>query len=335
MNFKRNIKRNINDRNSLFENIVGKVYNKPINDRNNVFENIVGKVYNNPINDRNNLFENILGKVYNKPININSNLDEKPKEKCFWENENEPSIWVSMLIPSYNTKKDFLIYCINSIKEQVGTFGLEIVWINDCSNHVNTNILVNLLDTIIKPLKNCKLIYERLEKNSGISFCLNYGVNLCSNEIIFRMDSDDIMKHDRITKQLNFIISNPNCVMCGTNITLFKFENGININISDSIHKNILTWEEYKRDPKDWILNHPTLCFKKTAILNIGNYNIDLKLPFEDLELELRVLKYYGTLYNLNESLVFYRIHNGQVSNNSSEYSKSIKETFIKTMINI
>ena len=246
------------------------------------------------VNERSSLFENMLGKVYNKPINTYSDLAEKPKTKCFWENENEPSIWVSLLIPSYNTKKDYLIACINSIKQQIGTFGLEIVWINDCSNDVNTNILVNLLDVIIKPLKNCKLIYERLEKNSGISFCLNHGVNLCSNEIIFRMDSDDIMKHDRITKQLQFIQSNPNCVMCGTNITSFKYVNGIYSIIDKSNHKSILTWIEYKKKPKDWILNHPTLCFKKSAILNVGNYIENLKYPFEDLELELRVLKTYG-----------------------------------------
>ena len=31
MNFKRNNKKNVNERNSLFENMLGKVYNKPIN----------------------------------------------------------------------------------------------------------------------------------------------------------------------------------------------------------------------------------------------------------------------------------------------------------------
>ena len=115
------------------------------------------------VNERNSLFENMLVKVNNKSINIYSDLSRKPKTKCFWENENEPSIWVSLLIPSYNTKKDYLIACINSIKEQVGTFGLEIVWINDCSNDTNTSILINLLDNIIRPLKNCKLIYEKFK----------------------------------------------------------------------------------------------------------------------------------------------------------------------------
>lgn len=312
-NFKRNIKNNV-------------TYNINANFKGNIKNNL-------PSEKNSHLFEDILGKVNNKPINLVDVSVEKPKKIYFWENNNEPTIWVSLLIPSYNTKKDYLISCINSIKEQVGTFGLEVVWINDSSNDVATNTLVNLLENIITPLKNCKLVYEELEKNSGISFCLNHGVNLCSNEIIFRMDSDDIMKDDRIVKQLNFILSNPNCVMCGTNITAFEHVNGVNSNISDSIHKNILTWEEYKKNPVDWILNHPTLCFKKSAILHIGNYNKQLKLPFEDLELELRVLKYYGILYNLNESLVFYRIHTGQVSNNKSEQIKSIKETFIQNMI--
>ena len=291
------------------------------------------KINKKNLNERSRLFENMLGKVHNKPINIYNDLPKTPKTKCFWENVNEPSVWVSILIPSYNTNKEYLISCIESIKEQVGTFGLEVVWINDSSNDENTNILVNLLDKIIRPLKNCKLIYERIEKNSGISFCLNHGVNLCSNEIIFRMDSDDIMKHDRIEKQLNFILSTPSCVMCGTNITAFNYVNGIKNNIHDSIHKNILTWNEYKKNPKDWILNHPTLCFKKTAILNVGNYNKDFKYPFEDLELELRVLKVYGVVYNLNESLVFYRIHTGQVSNTKSEIFRIIKKNLIQHMI--
>ena len=148
------------------------------------------------------------------------------------------------------------------------------------------------------------------------------------------MDSDDIMKYDRIIKQLNFIQSNPNCVLCGTNITLFKNINDIYSSIDHSKHKSILTWVEYKKNPTDWILNHPTLCFKKSAILNVGNYREDFKYPFEDLELELRVLKTYGILYNLNESLVFYRIHNNQITSKNTDNNVILKEKLIQTMIN-
>lgn len=263
--------------------------------------------------------------------NMVSNINKK-LPIYFWEHK--PLIWVSLLIPSYNTTKEHLISCIQSIKHQIGSFGLEIIWINDGSSHINTKILTHLLNTIIKPLKNCKLIYKQFEKNNGISFCLNYGIQLCSNEIIFRMDSDDIMKPNRMITQLHFMLSNPKCVMCGTNITAFKTIDGKYKYISDSIHKHILTWEEYKVNPQDWILNHPTLCFRKSAIIKVGNYNKELKLPFEDLELELRILKEYGVVYNLKESLVLYRIHTNQISNNNTEEFNNIKYNLIQQMIN-
>jgi glycosyltransferase involved in cell wall biosynthesis len=274
--------------------------------------------------------ENMLNILYNKSIHLPKKNKSKPKR--FWENE--ATIWVSLLIPSYNTNKEYLVDCIKSIKEQIGNFGLEIVWINDCSDDVNTNILVDLLNTILRPLKNCKIVYKRLEQHSGISFCLNYGINLCSNEIIFRFDSDDIMKYNRIIKQLKFIISKPNCILCGTNITIFKDVNGKYHTINNSTHKNILTWDEYKKNPTDWILNHPTLCFKKSYILNIGSYKEDFHYPFEDLELELRVLKKYGILYNIQEPLVFYRIHDDQISRKMSPEFELLKKSLIQNMIN-
>lgn len=263
--------------------------------------------------------------LYKKSIHL------PKKDKRFWENE--AVNWVSLLIPSYNTNQEYLVDCINSIKGQIGNVGLEIVWINDCSNDVHSNILVQLLDSILKPLKNCKLVYKRLDQHSGISFCLNYGLQLCSNEIIFRFDSDDIMKHNRIIKQLKFMNSTPNCIMCGTNITLFKYKNNKYHTMNDSTHKHILTWDEYKQTPKDWILNHPTLCFKKSYILEVGSYKDDFKYPFEDLDLELRVLKKYGVLYNLQESLVYYRVHEDQLSRKMTPEFELIKKSLIHDII--
>jgi hypothetical protein len=102
--------------------------------------------------------------------------------------------------------------------------------------------------------------------------------------------------------------------MCGSNIICFNEENGIKNEINRTTHKNRLSWEDYKKNPTDWFLNHPTMCFKKTPILAAGNYRKDFKVPFEDLELELRVLKKYGVLSNLPECLLLYRRHSNQIS---------------------
>ena len=260
--------------------------------------------------------------------------NNEKNDKYFWEFDNEPDIWISLLIPCHNTKREFIEDCSKSLKEQVGNFGIELVWINDCSNEENTNTQLELLKEL-ELLKNLKLVYNRTKINRGISFCLHQGVLLCSNELILRMDSDDIMVNDRIQKQINYMKNNPNCVLCGSNIISFEMINGVKSEIQRTNHKNILYWNEYKLDPKDWFLNHPTLCFKKSAILRVGNYRKNFRVPFEDLELELRVLKVFGSVHNISEYLVLYRTHENQITTKQGgkDLNKQLKEALIREIL--
>jgi hypothetical protein len=125
------------------------------------------------------------------------------------------------------------------------------------------------------------------------------------------MDSDDIMINNRIITQLIFMNNNPNCVLCGSNIISFIKNKS---EIGRSNHPYSLTWNEYKTTKSDWIMNHPTLCFKKSAVLSVGNYRKDIRMPFEDLDLELRILKKYNIIYNIQEPLLLYRTHENQLS---------------------
>jgi glycosyltransferase involved in cell wall biosynthesis len=258
-------------------------------------------------------------------IKNNTIIYNNEKGKYFWEYDEEPSIWISILIASYNTCLKYLYECVISIKEQIGHFGVELVWINDCSNDNKTKILLAVLAEF-NGLNNFKLIYNKTKINRGLSFCLHEGLLLCTNELVFRMDSDDIMINKRIQTQLNFMNNNPNCVLCGSNI--ISFINNKN-EISRSSHPYLLTWDEYKTIKSDWILNHPTLCFKKSAVLSVGNYNRDLRMPFEDLELELRILKKYKMVYNIQEPLLLYRTHDNQSSKKNNVEYNNIKTKMI------
>ena len=284
---------------------------------------------NNIISDINKFSKPDIEKIVN-PISYNNNKDDK----YFWEFDNEPDIWISVLIPCHNTKREFIEECLKSIKEQIGNFGIELIWINDYSNEENTSIQLELLNEM-KSLKNFKLIYNRTKINRGISFCLYQGVLLCSNELILRMDSDDVMINNRIQTQINYMKNNPSCVLCGSNLISFETINGVKSEINRTNHKNILTWNEYRLDPKDWFLNHPTLCFKKTAILRAGNYRKNFRVPFEDLELELRVLKMFGSVHNISECLLLYRSHENQVSIKlgCNDLNKQLKEELIRRMV--
>jgi hypothetical protein len=64
-----------------------------------------------------------------------------------------------------------------------------------------------------------------------------------------------------------------------------------------------------------WIVNHPTLCYRKSAILEIGNYNPDYN-KIEDYELMLRILKNFKYIHNMEDALLYYRLHEEQVTYN-------------------
>ena len=242
---------------------------------------------------------------------------------------------VSILIASYNTSPSFVDECLSSIQEQQGTFLMELVWINDGSDEEHTKHLENALSKF-RPNMDFQVKYKKNDKNRGLSSSLHDGVLFCSNELIFRMDSDDIMLPTRIQKQLDFMTKTKSCMMCGTNMYSFiESANGQKTRVDESRHPFLLTWNEYKKHKKSWILNHPTLCFRKSAVLEVGNYTKDFPWPFEDLDLELRILKLYGNVCTLPDILLYYRIHNNQITqlNKGNHEITKKRDEYIENMV--
>ena len=60
-------------------------------------------------------------------------------------------------------------------------------------------------------------------------------------------------------------------------------------------------------------MNNPTLCFKKSAVLEAGGYNED-KHATEDWMMQVSVLKQAGVVYNIEDVLLYYRIHGNQLT---------------------
>lgn len=247
----------------------------------------------------------------------------------------EPRFWISLLITSYNTKQFYIKECLESIKQQRGHFGIELVWINDGSSPEYTALLEDELNLFVKQTRFCKLVYHTVGENRGIAHCLNLGVNMCSNELIFRMDSDDIMLPDRIMKQIEYMKKNRDCVVCGTNMQLFTNGDPANMKkkelLDETFHVITMNWQDFLKLRPTWFMNHPTLCFRRSAVLAVGNY-VDRGKDFllEDYELELKLMHKFGSIYNLGDTLLYYRIHPGQITYNknsdSPEYEKQRKQ---------
>ncbi|WP_110954054.1 glycosyltransferase [Anaerosinus massiliensis] len=142
-----------------------------------------------------------------------------------------------------------------------------------------------------------------LEKNQGLGKALQVGLQYCSYDIIARMDTDDIAKPDRFEKQIREFQKDDLLVILGTTIEEFS----TTPERIDSIRKVPLSNQEIRqyakmRNP----FNHMTVMFKKSAVLDVGNYQ-----PFylcEDYYLWYRLLNKGYKAKNLSESLVYARV---------------------------
>jgi len=242
---------------------------------------------------------------------------------------------ISILVSSYNTKIKYVKECLDSIKTQIGYYNIELVWINDGSDFLETTLLENLLNNFIKTTRFIKVVYHKNETNKGIGYTLNIGIQMCSHDLIIKMDSDDIMVENRIYTQFEFMNNNPHIMICGSQIKCFK--DSIDNIVSITNHKSI-TWDQYKQNPSHWISNHPSLCYRKSAILQAGNYDVNKSKMTEDFELTLKMLKTHGYLHNLDEPLLYYRLHENQVTHNGGEggpaYWNNIRIKLIDDLIN-
>lgn len=227
------------------------------------------------------------------------------------EKYSAPKKSVSVLVASYNTDITFINECLESIKHQNGHFHMELVWINDGSDEPHTKELEQALSLFKDSTRFTSVVYKKNDTNKGLGYCMAIGVETCSNEIIFRMDSDDIMSQDRMAKQLVFMKENPDCVICGTQIQCFKNQKEI---IQVTNHPSLITMASFRANPSHWFLNHPTVCFLKSAVLAVGNYNRSIHSMMEDFDLWLRLLKKYGKIHNMPDVLLNYRIHEKQLT---------------------
>ena len=265
-----------------------------------------------------------------KNYDVMNTIDLPPQFK-------EPTEWVSVLVSSYNTKHKYIQECLESIKEQQGHFGIELVWINDGSNELSTTLLERSLEQFKQATRFCRVVYHKMDSNKGISYCLNQGILLCSNEMVIKHDSDDIMKPHRIKTQLAFMKAHPDCVVVGSNVSYLKAVEGGYALTGETRHPAEISWNDYKanRPYSHWIMNHPSLLYKRSAVLAVGNYSITPSI-FEDFEVELKLLKQFGKIYNIPESLVLYRLHPEQVTyagKPSTPENVARRTAFIESMI--
>ena len=160
-----------------------------------------------------------------------------------------------------------------------------------------------------------------LSENSGLGIALQTAVSKCSNEIIARMDSDDIAVLDRFEQQLNVFLTQQEVDIVGGDIQEFintlEYKTGKRkVPISDSAIKHYMK----KRCP----FNHMTVMYKKEAVTRAGGYQ-DLFWN-EDYYLWIRMAVKNCVMANTGTVLVNVRVNDDMYRRRGGvQYFKSEK----------
>lgn len=203
---------------------------------------------------------------------------------------------VSVIIPYFNDK----INIENSIKSALHqTYKkLEVLIIDDENSISSRNILGNLK----KKFKRVKVFSTH--NHSGVSVARNLGVKKANGDFIAFLDSDDLWKKTKITKQLNFI-NNNNVDICYTDY--------LAINESNKIVYKVRTPKVlfYKDLLSECPISCSSVLVKKQILKNNPFKILNTK---EDYMLWLDLSKKGYNLSGLNKFLSFYRVRSNSLS---------------------
>ena len=204
----------------------------------------------------------------------------------------------SVLMSVYHKERpEYLKQAIESIQVQsLSTNDFVLV----CDGPLNDELDAVIQTKQLEMGENLNVV--RLAKNGGLGNALNEGIMHCKNELVARMDSDDIAYPDRCEKQIAVFNTHSEVSICSGIVEEFTTDpNTVDTRrVPPETNAEIIEFAK-KRNP----FNHPCVMYKKSAVKAVGSYQ-DFYL-LEDYYLWLRILMAGYQGYNIQEPLLHMR----------------------------
>lgn len=147
-----------------------------------------------------------------------------------------------------------------------------------------------------------KVETHRLGVPETLGKALQVGVQICSHDLIARMDADDRAVETRFEQQVNYIQNHPKVDAIGGHVAEFDDdpENPHAVRYVPTTPQEVRRTASI-RNP----MYHPTVLFRRKAVISAGNYRDTNTI--EDYDLWARMMTNGATLTNLDEVLVHVR----------------------------
>lgn len=197
----------------------------------------------------------------------------------------------------YKEKPEYLKLAIESILSQTAQAEQFVI--------VKDGKLTKDLDAIIDSFERSNpqlFTVVRNEKNQGLGKALDCGLKYCRNDLVARMDSDDISMPTRCEEQLKLFEKNPSLSICSGNIDEFIEDPNVVVSVRAVPEKQN---QIKKRMQTRSAFNHPAVMYRKSEVVRCGGYG-KLKRK-QDHDLFSRMMNNGCQAYNIQHSILKFR----------------------------
>lgn len=235
---------------------------------------------------------------------------------------------VTISIPIYNCE-NYILNCLKSVTSQTYK-NIEILLVDDLGNDNS----MRLVEEFIRNSPKCNFQVFRNQKNSGLSFVRNVGIDNAKGKYIFFLDSDDEITPDCIEKMVG-IAERENVQMACGNVRTVYLENheeidAFKLNVQkEKLNNNKEIFEAFVMG------RFPVHSWNKLILLDFLKGN---KLYFknglfaqDDLQTFLTVMKLSSVVFILENTYIYY-LHKDSVIHNRNKKHFENWNTIIEEM---
>ena len=252
------------------------------------------------------------------------------------KNDRKYNMKISIIVPVYNTKKEYLKKCVDSLLNQTMK-EIEVILIDDGS----TNQAGKICDEYVGVDNRVKVLHQ---KNQGVAVARNNGLDIAEGEWITFVDADDWCENTMCEEILRKAVENSSEILIFTN---YSVQSEKTVKKNQFFAKDIKKFDEKMKEEaelKTMLRTHPSFSFQPPINMMGGtwcklinrNFLEKSGVKFEPELLRSQDIIFYLNLFEkaddisyYNRQLYYYRYDENSVSR---RYRKDAYKIFLKVL---
>jgi glycosyltransferase involved in cell wall biosynthesis len=222
---------------------------------------------------------------------------------------------VSVIVPCYNAEK-FVVEAVRSVLSQT-LRELEVIVIDDGSTDASAARVQEIRDDRLHLIR---------QPNSGVSAARNLGIREAEGPLIAFLDADDLFLPENLARKVEALSQRPDWDLVHSAEIRFDSESGRDLERTRGREGDMLI---DLLELRPGVIHSPSsVVVRKTLLQRAGDFDTQLSTS-ADWEIWTRFARYTHFSY-VDEPLVRYRVHPGQMHRNISRMERDMRYAFAK-----